>query len=107
MVIRTIMSSKIRDYTILRSIGFEKKRIKQIIKFEIIFIYLVSYLIDLVIFVLLASFSPKTFSNAIKGIGANDIMLLTIIYLFISLLTSRKFNKMLDKKSLLNNLKVE
>jgi len=103
LIIKAIMITKIRDYTILKTIGVGKKTIYQIVRFEIIAYFLISYVIFLLIYLILGNI----FVSITNYYILSDYLILTLINLFISLLISRRFINLLNKNSIISNLVVE
>lgn len=108
VVIKTIMLTKKKDYSIMRTIGFTGKQILDITRVEIVFSFVIAYFLTLIIFII-ARISVE--NEYIKMILDNaNISLLLIIALFnisLGFVVSRKFNKMLIKKSIISGLKTE
>jgi len=105
LIIKTIMNSKKRDYTILRTIGIQKSSIKQIIRFEIVACFIIAYPLFLIVYSILIAYHPAIFKPLIEDYKISDYIIITLLNLVIALLISRKFNKLLTKKNLLSDLK--
>jgi len=104
--IKTIMKSKKRDYTILRTIGVKKSSIKQIISLEVVISYLSAYLLFLITFIILYIYDPIYFESFRKQYKIIDYFILGLINLIIAIFISRRFNKLLTKKNLLSDLRL-
>lgn len=107
LIMRTVMISKKRDYTILRTIGVEKSQIKTIISFEIVMIFLIAYITFYIIYFLLHYFFPEIFNPMVKQYLFKDYVIVTVINFLIIILSSRRLNNLFSKKSLLVDLKME
>ena len=107
IVIKAIMFSKKRDYMIFRIIGAEQLTVKTISKFEIVFAFLCSYVLFFILFVFLVLIFPMFYRPIINIYEISDFILIIIINFVLSLLISRKFNKLLVKKSIYTNLRIE
>ena len=108
LVIKTIMLSKKKDYTIFRTIGIDANSIRKMSQIEILLCFLFSYIIVAITFVLLqrnmeGEFA-RTFLNALK---VDYYIIIFIANMLFGYLIARRYNKLLMKKSLLVNLKVE
>ena len=108
LVIKTIMLSKKKDYTILRTIGIDANSIKKMSQIEILLCFLFSYIIVAITLVFLQSNMEgefaRTFLNALK---IDYYIIIFVVNILFGYLIARRYNKLLMKKSLLVNLKVE
>ncbi|MDD3171477.1 MAG: hypothetical protein PHO86_04065, partial [Bacilli bacterium] len=108
LVIRTIMLSKKKDYTVLRTIGIDASTIKTMSKMEIIFCFVFAYIIIMVITIILNYRAEgefvRTFIGALKPLY---YLIIFIVNMGFGWLIARRYNKLLIKKSLLVNLKLE
>jgi len=108
LVIKTIMLSKKKDYTIFRTIGIDANSIRKMSQIEILLCFLFSYIIVAITFVLLQKNMEgefaRTFLNALK---VDYYIIIFIANMLFGYLIARRYNKLLMKKSLLVNLKVE
>lgn len=108
VVIRSIMLAKKKDYSILRTIGLNAKQVLRICKIEIIFSFLVAYILTTVIFYAVRSnvsslYVRKVLMNTSGGL----IALIGVFNLLLGFFVSRRFTKMLVKKSIISGMKVE
>ncbi len=105
-VLKTILLSKKKDYSILQSLGFNKKIIFLISKFELIITFIISFLIFLLIFIIVKNTTTIiTLTMILDNISIIQLLFVFIINILLSLLVSRKYNKLLMKKSLVSNMK--
>jgi len=103
LIIKAIMATKTRDYTILKTIGIERKSIMQIVRFEIIAYFVISYVIFFICYLILGNI----FQSIMNYYILSDYLIIGLINIAISLFISRRFIRLLNKKSIISNLVVE
>ncbi|HKM29817.1 MAG TPA: ABC transporter ATP-binding protein/permease [Bacilli bacterium] len=108
LVVKTIMLSKKKDYTILRTIGIDKNSIRKMSQIEIILCFLFSYVIVAAVLIVLQKNAEGEFARTFLGaLKVDYYILIFIVNMLFGYLIARRYNKLLMKKSLLVNLKVE
>ncbi len=108
LVIKTIMLAKTKDYSILRTIGIGINDILNITRFEIIISFIVAFVITTISFYAFRYFiSDGYLANELYKVGPQHIIIIGVINLLIGFIVSRRFNKMLQKKSIISGMKVE
>lgn len=108
LVVKTIMLSKKKDYTILRTIGIDANSIKKMSQIEIILCFLFSYVIVAIVLIFLQANAEGEFAKTFLGSLKVDYYILIFgVNMLFGYLIARRYNKLLMKKSLLVNLKVE
>lgn len=106
LIIKTILLTRKKDYTILRTIGINLSTIKKISLFEIVISFLSSYIIFLIIYFGFNFFNSEYLISILSSLEFKDYILILLINLLLSILITRRYNKLLIKKSLLINLRV-
>jgi hypothetical protein len=107
LVIRSIMLSKRHDYTILRIIGLTHNELKTITKAEILTVFLAAFIFSLLLFLTLVIVNPVSMAPIIDSLEFLDYLLLTAATFAVGILIAWRFNRLMTKKSLFMNLKVE
>ncbi len=107
LVIRSIMLSKRHDYTILRIIGLTHNELKTITKAEILTVFLAAFIFTLLLFLTLVMVYPVTMAPIIDSLEFLDYLLLSAATFAVGILIAWRFNRLMTKKSLFMNLKVE
>ncbi len=107
LVIRSIMLSKRHDYTILRIVGMKHSELKTITKGEILTVFFVAFVFILLLFIALVMVYPVTMAPIIDSLEFLDYLLLTAATFAVGALIAWRFNRLMTKKSLFMNLKVE
>ncbi len=107
MVVKTILLSKKKDYTILRIIGLNFKELKYVIVTEIISVFLIALVCVLSLFSLIITKVDAIADFLGDSIDFNDYLGLVFASFAVMLLISWQFTKMMTKKSLFMNLKVD
>ena len=106
LVIKQILLSKKKDYTIFRSMGVNSKTIMLMSKIEILSCFLIAFILVIItFFVTRSSITESEISRFLYEMRFRDFIVIGIINLILSLLVSSRYNKLLMKKSLLVNLK--
>jgi hypothetical protein len=107
LVVKTILLSKKKDYTILRIIGLNFKELKYVIVTEIISVFLIALVCVLSLFSLIITKVDAIADFLGDSIDFNDYLGLVFASFAVMLLISWQFTKMMTKKSLFMNLKVD
>lgn len=107
LVIRSIMLSKRHDYTILRIIGMKHSELKTITKAEILTVFLAAFIFIMFLFITMVTVNPVTMAPIIDSLEFLDYLLLTAATFAVGTLIAWRFNRLMTKKSLFMNLKVE
>jgi hypothetical protein len=107
LVIRSIMLSKRHDYTILRIIGMKHNELKTITKAEILTVFLAAFVFVMLLFLTLVMVYPVAMAPIIESLEFLDYLLLTAATFAVGTLIAWRFNRLMTKKSLFMNLKVE
>lgn len=108
LVVKTIMLSKKKDYTILRTIGIDTNSIRKMSQIEITLCFLFSYIIVAIVLVFLQANVQGEFARTfLSALKVNYYILIFVVNMLFGYLIARRYNKLLMKKSLLVNLKVE
>ncbi|HNZ50603.1 MAG TPA: hypothetical protein PKG91_03800, partial [Bacilli bacterium] len=107
LVVRSILLSKKKDYTILRIIGLKFQELKQVAVLEIITIFLGALLIlsGIYITLIIGSYEIRNLVN--KTFTFWNYFSLITLSLAVMILIAWRFTRMMTKKSLFMNLKVE
>lgn len=108
VVIRSIMLAKKKDYSILRTIGLSVKQVLNICKIEIVFSFLLAFILTTIIFFIVR---PRIDNLYVRGILMNIngglIAIIGLFNLLLGFFVSRRFTRMLVKKSIISVMKVE
>lgn len=108
VVIRSIMLAKKKDYSILRTIGLSVKQVLNICKIEIVFSFLLAFILTTIIFFIVR---PRIDNLYVRGILMNIngglIAIIGLFNLLLGFFVSRRFTRMLVKKSIISGMKVE
>jgi hypothetical protein len=107
LVIRSIMLSKRHDYTILRIIGMKHSELKTITKAEILSVFFAAFIFIMLLFLAMVMVYPVTMAPIIDSLEFLDYLLLTVATFAVGTLIAWRFNRLMTKKSLFMNLKVE
>ncbi|MGD9887010.1 MAG: ATP-binding cassette domain-containing protein [Bacilli bacterium] len=107
LVVRSIILSKKKDYTILRIIGLRFHELQRIAVIEILTIFFTALIILAGIFIVanMASIEVREFVQAYFEFS--DYLLLILVSLAVMLLIAWRFTRLMKKKSLFMNLKVD
>jgi len=105
LVIKIILLSKKRDYTILRTVGIDNKIIKNMNKLELLISYNVSFLILIILFILFKSLRIDAISVYLDVITFKKAIIIYIISIVFAMFISLRFNRLLIKRSLLSTLR--
>ena len=108
VVIRSIILAKKKDYSILRTIGLSVKQVLNICKIEIVFSFLLAFILTTIIFFIVR---PRIDNLYVRGILMNIngglIAIIGLFNLLLGFFVSRRFTRMLVKKSIISGMKVE
>lgn len=108
LVIKTIMLAKKKDYSILRTIGIGVNDILSITRLEIIISFIVAFIISVLVFYIFRYYTTSAYLvEILYQIGPQHLIIIGLINLLIGFIVSRRFNKMLQKKSIISGMKVE
>lgn len=102
LIFRTILKSKIKDYTVFRIFGANQKVIRNMIVFELIVSFTFAYGLFMVFVTI---FKDKIIYN--MEFSLIDYLAVFIINIFLSLLIAYRFIKQQNKHSLFANLRIE
>ncbi|MGD9605475.1 MAG: ATP-binding cassette domain-containing protein [Bacilli bacterium] len=107
LVVRSIILSKKKDYTILRIIGLRLDELKKIVVIEILSVFLFALVLLFGLYFTIVYFSELV-RNAVAGLFEfTDYLMLISVSLVVMLLIAWRFISMMTKKSLFSNLKVD
>lgn len=104
LILKSTMNSKIRDYAILRTLGIEQKEVKNIIRFEVAFCYLSSYILLLIGTFILRIFNTEV-NTFFSRFTFGTYFLIALLDLFLAYLISRKVIGQMQRQTLLLNTK--
>lgn len=108
VVIRSIMLAKKKDYSILRTIGLSVKQVLNICKIEIVFSFLSAFILTTIIFFIVRPRIDNLYVREIlMNINGGLIALIGFFNLLLGFFVSRRFTRMLVKKSIISGMKVE
>lgn len=102
LIIRIVLNTRIKDYTILRIIGAKKSLISKIIKLELIGFFFMSYVVAFLVFLLV----KKQISEYIM-FELSDFMIVLFINMLLALFIANKFISKEMNKTLYTNLRAE
>lgn len=100
-IYKLIFRTKIKDYTILKTIGASNKLIKKTIYLEFIISFIIAYAMYFVLYIFIEDVFPM-----LENYIFNDYLAIIIINLLLSLLIARLFIKSIEKKTLSTSLKI-
>ncbi|MGM9970024.1 MAG: ATP-binding cassette domain-containing protein [Anaeroplasma sp.] len=104
-ILYKVYSSKNKDYTVLRSLGILRNKMKIIVRFESVIQCLFSSGIALLIIVAIYYLTDKRFLKMVSFISPQLIIILFAVMTFFSLLLASRFNKKLFKFSVNSSFK--
>lgn len=108
LVIKTIMYSKRKDYSILRTIGIDMNSVLKISRIEITFNFILAYIFTTIIFYILrATVTNAILREILFRTNGLIIVMVGIFNIILGLFASKRFAKLLVKKSIVSNMKVE
>lgn len=108
LVIKTIMYSKRKDYSILRTIGIDMNSVLKISRIEITFNFILAYIFTTIIFYILrATVTNAILREILLRTNGLIIVMIGIFNIILGLFASKRFAKLLVKKSIVSNMKVE
>ena len=102
LIFRLIMSTKMKDYTILRIVGAKKSVIRNIIRIELLGSFLVSYIIFFTSYIVIKEYYPF-----LENLRITDYLIILLINIALSLLIARRFINKQVSKTLYSNLRSE
>lgn len=100
-IYKLIYRTKIKDYTILKTLGASNKIIKKTIYLEFILSFIIAYGVYIIVYVFIKDIFPMLDNYII-----NDYIAIILINQILSLLIARLFIKSLEKKTLSSSLKI-
>ena len=103
-VLKNILNSKQKDYTINRSVGATIKNLRTIIAFELAISSSIAYVLAIVMIYYIEDYIGFT---VLRYFRWNDYLSIYIITIIIVYLISRRFNKSMFKSSVITSLKSE
>lgn len=105
LVIKAIFMNKKKDYTILRTIGLDIPTVKYMTMFELIIGYLLATGLAILALALAKQSAISVVLTFIRYLNFQIIIGIFVVNLLLALLIANKFNKALQKTSLLTDLK--
>ena len=107
LVIKSVLINKKKDYTILRIIGIDTNTIKNINKVETFISFTFAFVVLSILYFVLRIDKSSDIYKLFAYFNIYDLIIVYFVNIILSLLISYRFNKMLMKKSLITNLKVD
>lgn len=105
LVIKAIFMNKKKDYTILRTIGLDIPTVKYMTMFELMIAYLFATALAIIALALAKNSSISVLLSFVRYLNVEIILGIFLVNAFLALLIANKFNKALQKTSLLTDLK--
>ncbi|MDR0832533.1 MAG: hypothetical protein LBM99_06530, partial [Bacillales bacterium] len=105
VIVKLILQSKKKDYTIFRSLGLDAKTIKLFSYIEIVSLILFSSLIVLSVIAVCSSLKIGVIYSFFYYVGSEHYFLIVLLSVLLGLLLAYRFNKYLIKKSIISTMK--
>ncbi|MFA5543518.1 MAG: FtsX-like permease family protein, partial [Bacilli bacterium] len=102
LIIRIVLNTRIKDYTILRIIGARKSLVSNLIRFELLIFFLISYAVAFGVY-----FAIQSNIANILPFSFSDFLAVLFINILMSLFISRKFISKRMSSTLYSDLRVE
>lgn len=106
LIFKNILLSKKKDYAILKSIGIDQKSIRFMNFTELYIAFLIAFVLQVPIYLLLAKIGIVSLELFLYYEWYHFVVLL-LINTLICILLVRRYNKLLIKNSILNNMRIE